>query len=508
MKKTFLLTFSIVFLGISSCNDEILDKSNPNQLSTETFYRTEDQVIAATNAIYAGLQANNLYNREYFFLHDLLSDDCQTGGAQLEAVRAQVLNGVYDGSNKLVNDVWQGLYRVVARANQVIENVPNADEAVVPASLKNRLVGEARFLRAWAYFELVSLWGRVPLMTEVATTPEGTPRAESEDAVYDLIFGDLDYAIQNLPPKSGYSSAEYGRATKGAAQALAARAHMFRGEYQPARDLLIQVIESNEYSLVDRYLDNFQEENENNAESIFEVQFTESAGTGGAWNGDGQGIAEITFRGQEYGPNAWRNVIPSNSLVAEFEMVANGAEKDDPRREYSFYQIGDLFNNGTDTLTADDVQGDISKPSWKKYQTIYKRQNENSSSGINFRVIRYADVLLMMAECENELTGPTAALPYINQVRTRPGVEMPPYPTALYPVGSKEQMFDAIVHERRVELAGEQIRNRDIRRWRRLGKLDTEPIPVYEPRHDLLPIPFVEIDNNSALSNADQNPGY
>lgn len=507
MKKIVVLTFSMVFLIFTSCNDEILDKTNPNQLSTETYYKSADQVVAATNAIYAALQGNNLYNREYFFLHDLLSDDCQSGGPQLEAPRAQVLNHVFDGSNKLVNDVWRGLYRVIGRANQVIENVPDADE-LVPEATKTQSIAQAHFLRAWAYFDLVSLWGEVPIITEVITTPEGISRAESEDAVYSLIFEDLRIAAQDLPLKSEYSPSEYGRATKGAAQALAARAYLFRGEYQAARDSLAKVILSEEYSLVDRFLDNFQEENENNAESVFEIQFTEEFGEGGAWTGEGEGIAEITFRGQEYGPNAWRNVIPSNSIVEEFEKVEDGAAKDDPRYEYSFYAIGDLFNQGRDTLDVGDVQGDTSVPSWKKYQMIYKRENENLSSGINFRVIRYADVLLMMAECENELSGPAAALPYINQVRARADVDMPPYPTALYPCTNQAEMFDAIVHERRVELAAEQIRNRDIRRWRRLGKLDSEPISGFEPRYDLLPIPLVEIDNNSALTNEDQNPGY
>lgn len=506
MKKISFLTFVMVFLLFSSCDEDVLDKNNPSQLSTATFFRTNAQAVSAVNAIYAGLQGNNLYNREYFFLHDLLSDDCQTGGAQLETVRAQVLNGVYDGSNKLVIDVWRGSYRVILRSNFVINNLPEAEE--VSDNLKTRLLGEARFLRAWSYFELVSLWGPVPLVAELATTPEGTPRAESEDMIYNLIFEDLGIAEQNLPLKSEYSGADVGRATKGAAQALAGKIHLFRGNYQAARDELQKVIDSGEYGLVDRFLDNFQEENENNEESIFEVQFSTDFGVADAWNGDGQGIAEITFRGQEYGPNAWRNVIPSNSVVAEFETVANGAEKDDPRSEYSFFRIGDPFNGGQDVLTADDVQGDITKPSWKKYQMIYKVPNENSESGINFRVIRYADVLLMMAEAENELNGPAAALPYINQVRARADVDMPPYPTALYPASTQEEMFDAIVHERRVELAGEQIRNRDIRRWRRQGKLDSEPIPVYQPRHDRLPIPFVEIDNNSALDNSDQNPGY
>jgi len=499
MKKTSLLTFVAVFFLFSSCDEEILDKDNPNELSTATFFRTDDQAISAVNAIYAGLQANNLYNREYFFLHDLLSDDNQSGGAQLESQRARLLNYVIDPSNKLVNDVWRGAYRLVLRSNFVITSLPEAEE--VSENLKTRLMGEASFLRAWAYFELVSLWGNVPLITEPSTTPEGTPRADSEDQIYDLILADLATAEQNLPLKSEYSGADVGRATKGAAQALAAKVHMYRGNYQAARDQLQKVIDSDQYSLVDRFLDNFQEENENNEESVFEVQFSTAFGTSNAWSGDGNGIAEITFRGQEYGANAWRNVIPSDELVAEFE-------DGDPRSEYSFYRIGDPYNNGQDTLSNDDVQGDITRPSWKKYQMIYKVPNENSNSGINFRVIRYADVLLMMAECENELNGPAAALPYINQVRARADVDMPPYPTAEYPTNTKEEMFDAIVHERRVELGGEQIRNRDIRRWRRQGKLDSEPIDGYKPFHDKLPLPFVEIDNNSALDNGDQNPGY
>ncbi len=344
-------------------------------------------------------------------------------------------------------------------------------------------------------------------MTSSATSPDGFPRA-SEDEVYNLIFSDLQEAINRLPVKSAYSGDDVGRATKGAAQALAAKAHMFRTDFIAARPFLLEVINSGQYSLVDRYLDNFEEENENNEESVWEVQFSEEFGNAGGWNADGSNIAEVTFRGQEYGPKAWRNVIPSESLVNEFETVANGAEKDDPRGSYNFYRIGDMYNSGQSVLTEDKVQGDTESPSWKKYQMIYKRENEDTQSGINFRVIRYADVLLMMAEVENELTGPGAALPYINQVRERADVDMPPYPTALYPTGSPEEMRMDIMHERRVEMAGEQIRNRDIRRWRRQGVLPSEPIDVYQGRNDVLPIPLEEIDNNSALSNADQNSGY
>ncbi|SEI77701.1 Starch-binding associating with outer membrane [Cyclobacterium xiamenense] len=506
MKTKYISMFIALFVGMVSCDEEKLEPVNPNQLGIETFYRSGPQLEAAVNSVYAGLQANNLYNREYFFLQDLLSDDCDTGGPQLEAPRAQVLNHVFDASNPLVTANWRGWFRVVHRANLVLENADKAVEEITDG-LRNRILGEAYFLRALANFELVSLWGPIPLMTSSAESPDGLPRT-SEGEVYQTIFADLAEAISRLPLKSEYASEDIGRATRGAAQALAAKAHLFRGNFAEARPFLEAVINSNEYALVDRYLDNFEAENENNSESVWEVQFSEEFGNAGGWSGDGNNIAEVTFRGQEYGPTAWRNVIPSISLVEAYETVENGAEKDDPRGRYTFFRIGDTYNNGQSVLTADKVQGATDRPSWRKYQAIYKRENEDTNSGINFRVIRYADVLLMMAEVENETSGPAAALPYINQVRARADVDMPPYPTVQYPTGSREEMRLAIMHERRVELAGEQIRNRDIRRWRRQGTLPSEPIPAFQSRNDVLPIPLVEIDNNSALSNADQNSGY
>jgi hypothetical protein len=345
------------------------------------------------------------------------------------------------------------------------------------------------------------LWGRVPILTEPASTAEGFPRSDSEDQVYQLIFQDINDAIAGLPMKKNFGASDLGRVPKAAPQTLAAKAHMFRGDYSAAKPFLEDIINNGEYKLVDRFLDNFQEENENNEESIFEVQFSLDFGGDGGWSAQGNGASEVTFRGQEYGPNAWRNLIPSDELVAEFEAG-------DPRYDYSFFKLGDTYNNGQDTLTEASVQGDFTKPSSKKYQNIYKQPTENTNSGINFRVMRYADVLLMAAEVENEVGTISNALAYMNQVRDRADVMMPHYPTADYPCTNKAETFEAIVHERRVELAMEQIRNRDIRRWRRQGKLTYEPIKSWDPKYDLLPIPFVEIDNNSALTPGDQNPGH
>jgi starch-binding outer membrane protein, SusD/RagB family len=498
--KIISAVLTIVLLG--ACSDDLLDKSNPNQLTKDSFFSTNSQAFAAVTATYAGLQTLNLGIREYFFLHDLLSDDVQTGGAQLEAQRAQVLNHDAIASNGVIGDNWRGHYRTINRANLVIERVP-AMTTPVQISVENqkRYVAEAKFLRAWSYFELVSLWGRVPILTQSATTPDGVPKSSSEDEVYTLIFKDLDEAIPDLPLRSAIATSELGRVPRSAAQALAAKANMFKGDYAKALPYLTAIITSGEHQLVPRYLDNFQEENENNIESLFEIQFSEAFGSNGAWNAQGNDAAECTFRGQEYGPNAWRNLIPSDELVAAFEPG-------DPRSEYSFFRLGDPFDNGNKILSATDVQGDNSKPSWKKYQTIYKRASENVQSGINLRIIRYADVLLMAAECENEAGNIGTAIGYMNQVRARADVDMPPYPTATYPCSNKAEVLTAVQHERQVELSGEQIRNRDIRRWRRQGKLASEPIKTWDPKYDLLPIPFAEIDNNSAMTNADQNPGH
>jgi starch-binding outer membrane protein, SusD/RagB family len=507
MKRKLILTAIGLFALCFSCKEDVLDQQNPNQFTPDTFYKNDTQIVGAVNAVYSSLQSLDLVCREYFFVHDLRSDDMASGGGQLETPRAQLLTGNHDPSNSLLTSVWRGWYRLIHQANQVIEKVPGAEFPTTEA-MKTRVVGEAKFLRALAYMDLVVLFGGVPLMdTYAKAIGEDKPRASVEE-IYALIISDLEDAIAGLPSKSGYDAANIGRANKQAAQALLARAHMQRGDYNLAKPLLEDIIASGEFNAWKSipYIENFREEMEFNDESLFEVAFSYDFG-GSSWDGTGQGTqTEVTFRGQEYGPNAWRNVIPSISLLDEYERVDNGDAKDDPRYFQSFYFIGDTYFNGTRTIT--DMQGNTPKISWKKYQRIYKAADEEQRSGINMRIIRYTEVLLNLAECENALGNDSEAIDLLNEVRSREGVEMPPYPTANYPVDSPEEVFRAIVHERRVELAGEQIRDRDLVRWRNLGKLNYEPISYYAPKHALVPIPQQEIDNNAALSQADQNPGF
>ncbi len=480
-----------------SCNNDFLTEGNPTAASVNNSFTNPAEANQAVVAIYAGLQADNLYGREYWWLLDLLSDELMSGGAILEARRAIILNYDHDASNELVASVWQGIYRTIHRSNLVINTLPaRVEDGTLEKDLVDKLTAEARFFRGWMYSDLVALWGNVPFTTAPLSTVSGIPKAASVDVIYDQIYADLDSAIMLLPEED-----PTGRATQYAAQAMKARALLFQGRYEEARAPLQAIISSGNYRLVDEYVDNHREENELNDESLFEVQFSSAAGQSQGWSGDGSGLKEVIIRGQEYSPVDWHNTVPSSEYI-------NAHESGDPRLDYNTLEYGETYNNDELTFGPEDIlQGTTERTvHWLKYSNLYKKPVENMWSGINMRVLRYADVLLMMAEVELEAGNVPQALDYINQVRARPSVDLPPVTTT-----NPAEVFDALVQERRVELVSEQVRYRDVRRWLNNGKLTENPIAAdveITPRYDLLPIPQQEIDNNPALSQEEQNPGY
>ena len=514
MKKSYFLVSALLLGATVSCKESDLNQLNPNAVTTDSYFQNDVQIRSAINGAYAALQSTNLVAREWWFTHDLRSDDMSPGGAGLEVPRSQLLIGTYDASNALVSSVWTGDYRVIHRANVVIDKAATAK--TLSAAVATQAVGEARFLRAWSYFDLVSMWGGVPLYKNYVTSLAGAAPRSSEADVYAFVIADLKAAQDALP--ATYDATNQGRATKGAAQMLLARVYMQQGDYANAKVELQKVISSGLYQLTSEYYDNFTEEAEFNKESIWEVNFLPSGGSFN-WNGDADGAAagEETVRTQEYSAIGWRNLIPSNSLLNEFERPTKGDAKIDPRYAKSFYSTGDLYNSGKTVLTdaaqagnSSIVDGVTQKVSWRKYSLMYKVDPGGFlTGGINQRIMRYAETLLAMAECENELGNLASAISYLNMTRARTSVAMPAYPTANYPVSNKDQVFAAIVHERRVELSGEEIRNHDLLRWRKLGKLKTEPLTYFvKGKTELLPIPQQEIDNNTNVGVKGQNPGY
>jgi len=491
-------------LLLAACSESLLDKVNPNNGLPESYYLTNDELTKGVNAIYAVAQSISLVAREWFFIHDLRSDDMATGGGQLEVPRAQLLTGNNDASNAVAQSVWNGFFELVHRANSVIAGSANAGPTVTDAD-KRRFVGEARFLRAWAYSDMIVLWGAVPLYKEPVKVVSGGKARTPVDSINMFLINELTAIQADLP--ASYGDSDKGRVTKGAAQALLARVYMFKGDYANAKIELDKIVASGTYSLVPKYFDNFREETPYNAESIFEIGYYNASNN---WdgNGDGTGLNEGNTRTQEYSAVGWRNLIPSDGLLAEYERLSNGATKDDPRFADTFVRIGDSISNPKYKLKASQVQGNTSnfesgqeKISWRKYTSIYKTDATFYTGPMDMRIIRYAEVLLNLAECENEL-GVGTPLAHLNMIRDRKSVMMPDYPTAQYPCTNKAQIFDAIVHERRVELAGEQIRNRDLVRWRNQNKLTVDPVAY---KKALVKIPATEIANNPNISDADQN---
>jgi len=545
------LTAILLLVSVFSCDKE-LNKTDPNRLTLDAYFKTASELEKATNAVYANFHAPWIMGREWFFVHDTRSDEVASGGSQLEQPRAQMLAGTHDPSNAIMGWFWQALYTMIHRANTVIENGPNVTDNI---SLRDRCVAQAKFFRAWGYFELVSQWGPVPLYTATVKTPDAFQPRAKEDDIYALIVSDLTAAATVLPGRSG---TEKGRVTAAAANVLLGRVLMQKGDYAGAKTALLKVPTSGPdgYRLRDRYLDNFEaglptpsgtakldESLEFNDESIFEAVFFDKGNNDFNWgsqiSGDGATANQSTVRNQEYCPVAWRNLIPSNKYLDEFEKTTTGAVKTDPRYKFSVYECtsragvpGDLYNNGQSILDSTDVQGpqsvvknatatvtdDTIKVSWRKFMLLYREDKGVAGfhpSGNNQRLMRYAEVLLMLAECENELGNLAPAIAYLNQVRARPSVAMPPYPTPQFLCANKNQVTRAIMHERTVELGDEELKNIDIMRWRKKGYyplIMPEPLSYFVAnKHELLPIPQSEIDNNPKLGSGGinkQNPGY
>jgi hypothetical protein len=504
--NTLVILGLVAFTIIISCDKKlnVTDKNNP---TTESYFKTAGELQNGVNAIYSTLRSAALVGREWFFTHDMRGGETWAGGAQLEAPRAELLKQPSPApSNAVMTNVWNGAYTMINRANLILSKAPNVTDNT---ALRDRVVGEAKFLRAWAYFELVSMWGDVPLYTEPVTSATGYKAKSPAADIYTAIVADLTDAAQKLP--LSYTGGDLGRATKGAANALLGRAQMQKGDYAAAKTALLLVVNSGQYILVDNFLDNFDGDlmaetsppspltagHEFNKESVFEVPFVDKGDNNFNWGYNGEGATNpvSTVRNQEYGI-VWGNVIPSDRLLNEFEAT-------DPRYKFTFYEVGDkiLTKGGTQpgvALTAADMNVDPSnrngvvlKRVFRKYSALDWGNFSFHPGGINQRMIRYADVLLMLAECEAEIGTPVQAGVYINMVRARASVNMAPVAPA-----TKNAALRAVMHERSVELSGEEVNNIDILRWRKKGYFPSIMADPKAGQVDLLPIPSAETSTN------------
>lgn len=508
MRYSKLVLISIFCIALSSgCDQDLLEVSNPNAATTDTFWQTADDAVKATNAAYEPLTYDGMYTRFIHVAQDLRGDDGR-GDSPWGAISDMGTFNQTSTSDGL-NIMWDQMYQGVFRTNQVIANVPDIE---MDENLKARLIAEAKFLRSHYYFKLVKLFRNVPLILEPITDPENyfQPQAPPEE-VWNQIITDLQDAQADLP--ESYTE-DIGRATWGAATAYLGKAYLFTEQWDLADAEFEKIINSGLYELVPDPRWNGDLEHENNAESIFEIQFsTQVGGTEIGWGGSpsptwGERQARsITFAPVGYG---WADTVPTNYLREAYESEQTVGGDDDPRQHATMF-----YNAPGMTVYGDDFQevyaNDPSQIFWRKYQSdIPGTVETDQGSGLNFRVMRYADVLLMYAETRNELGDQATAAQYIQMVRDRANMPDRELEFALL---SQEEMRDRLAHERLVELAGEGKRFDDIRRWgwlqdpeklQMLQQRDSE-FDGYSEGREWLPIPQAELDSNP---NIVQNSGY
>ncbi|WP_020533087.1 RagB/SusD family nutrient uptake outer membrane protein [Flexithrix dorotheae] len=522
IKYSFLLLSCL--LVFSEC-EKRLDLSPLGELNSQTFYNTEKDFEAASLAPYSTLL--NLYfdqNGRGWFKGILYpGDDVRNpqGSNAQEEFRWLPNDGEF-------NYLWNESYKGIMRANVIMDRLPLAD-GFSDEGNKARFEGEAKFLRAYFYFVLVRNYGEVPLVSEVVTSIEDSKIGNATFAeLWDFIESDLKVGQENLP--ESWDADNVGRATSLAATALLGKVKLFRAQwegnaakYAEAATELNKLV--GKFSLMEDFGANFSENSENNAESVFEIQMTR--GDFNPWlptdfglpqnqNVGAAGTGRKVFMGTSChngncapGANSdgYGQVHITSSLQNEFE-------DGDPRIFHTFYQEGEDYAGA-----PYDPAWSITGASPAKYlRPFVTGQFPPNWSGNNERVIRYADVLLMLAEAELLGNGNVArAAELINMVRERARnnyeiVNGDPAPADLLPARSaavdQNQMFQWLMHERRVELALECHRYDDLVRWHRANLINiktdidfgnTLAQQNWEPKHLIKPIPQSEIDNNGNL---------
>lgn len=521
MKNINKLKFAVALpltMFFSACvtNDD-LEQVDPNFVTEASFWKNDNDALKGVNAAYGSLLTDGTYMRSTPLLLDTKSDDSRSNSPWAAMANVGRFNSSISDA-AIYGWAYETYYQGVNRANQVLENVPLIE--MEDDALQTRILGQAYFLRGLFLFHAVNLFRNVPLplSNEDIYHPQ-----HSQEEGWAQVKSDLQMAADMLPVSyenvTGLDAGQKGRATKGAALAYLGKAHLFTGDFQSAKNVFKSVIDLGIYSLVPNYRENFTVNNENNSESIFEVQFSRDAGgVDLGWGGTpASGWGKTSARAITYAPRnfGWTDVQPTWTLFNEFKEEPTIDGEVDPRLDVTIFynKPGGMMLYGQDFATFY-----ASSPADLNDLFVAKYQNADGTfaneydwrSGINERLMRYADVLLMYAECLNE-TGETAgAYEYIQMVRDR--VDLPDL-AETKPNMTVEQMREQIGHERYLEFALEGHRFDDIRRWGWLenpAKLEwlksRDPeFETYQPGREYFPIPQLEIDNNKGT---EQNPGY
>ena len=491
MKNKIIAVFGAgALLVAAGCKKSFLDVPPQGQQPAEQFWTSEEDATKAVNSIYANLRGWTEVAFAPIAIESLGSDDTETGSDPSDGsvpFMNTYNNFTVTSTQGQLSDFWNGRYQTINLCNQVIDNIP---AITMDATLKARYIAEAKFIRAYEYFRLVRAFGDVPLRLHVPKDPTEynlprTPKAE----VWAAIEQDLTDAAGALPVS--YTGADVGRATKGAALALHAKVAMYQNKWADVKTYTDQVIGLGIYSLFSNYEQLFRIPNEFSSESVFEINAKHVPGNCDASNSQYSQVQGV--RGVARG--GWGFNVPTTDL-------ANAYEPGDPRKDATIIFRGETTPEG-DAIPASGANPMFNQKSYVPF-TDPNNQDCNEGADQNIRVIRYAEVLLMNAEANNELGNTGPALDALEQVRARAragnNLILPKVTTT-----DKNALREAIWHERRVELAMEFDRYFDVIRQGRAAAV-FGPLGWKPNKNEVWPIPQSEIDLSAGILT--QNPGY
>lgn len=477
MKKTVLAALLMGALSLSSCQDEFLELAPQTDRNSLNFYKTAADFNNAVIGSYTTLRASGLYGSSLIWMGEVSADNSDYGVTRQSGNvdNYQFIDHTYTSLNNIVYSAWRDHYLGIRRVNAILTRIQSA---TIPENVKTQYTGEAQFLRALFYFNLVRLFGDVPLVKEEITDPEGASnltRTPAEE-VYQFIISDLQSAEQKLPAQ--YSTADVGRATQGAAKGLLGKVYLTRKEWDKAATKLKEVVASAKYQLLPNYADVFSFATPTNAEILFNVQY-KSGNTG-------------------QGSNFWASFTPWSIGTAVLgPNGGNGGGVNRPLPDLiNAFETGDTRKTFAIQLSYVDPRGvTVNEP----FVTKYKQYGAlPSDSDVDFPVLRYADVLLMIAEATNEVGFNAEAVGILNQIRKRAGLA----PTT---AADQSSLRLAIEKERRLEFVFENHRWFDLVRTGRYLTVMRAKGYTMNDFNILHIIPQREIDLNPSLT---QNPGY
>ena len=479
-------------------------------------FKDQAGATAAVTGIYAQLQT--LKKSDYALIGIVGTDEARCtyqsqgyGDYWANVTGLDVYDIKFSSQNYQLTGFWQDCYIGIANANAAIQGIPNA--SIADPSVSNRLLGESKFMRALFYFYLVQLYGDIPLRTEATPFSAGVKRTPA-DQVYAQIIDDLKFAMANLWVKS--KNPGIGRASVEAAKALLGKVYLTRKDYTNAKATFEDLINTDGLTLLTDYAQLFDGQHENNAESLFEIQYsTDANNTQGLQNlfGSYAGVPVPGEAWNSHTPGAGGTVVMATAYYSDTVFDKNN----DKRYLASIWPH--RYDGNGNTM---DWWVDPGLPTIKKYD-ISSSDIDIYNSGKNLYYLRASDVYLMYAEALNELAQTGAALAPLNKVRNRAGLQN--LEDAWGRTPTQAELRTELLDERMRELGGEGWRWFDLKRTGTLvsrvmthnnphayyviyNSGDAHPVQNITDKNNLYPIPLNELQTNSALSLTDQNPGY